>query len=192
MVANPPVERDRREAALLGSLRGFAAPAAPHLRRWAPSAMNSFSSAVASRNGVVLAYVAAPAAAALNRHSLPRRREPARGSCTRCCLSARGSRKNTLFSVRSGSESAVVLAPVLALAGAFVLASQGAVVSSSGRRSPRGCRAALLTPNAVSRRLTFARAQLPVPWQSSSPNPALNRTLRDKAAQRRLALRWAL
>ena len=31
--SNPPVERDRREAALLGSLRGFAAPAAPHLRR---------------------------------------------------------------------------------------------------------------------------------------------------------------
>ena len=30
---NIPVERDRREAALLGSLRGFAAPAAPHLQR---------------------------------------------------------------------------------------------------------------------------------------------------------------
>jgi len=30
---NPPVERDRREAALLGSLRGFAAPAAAHLAR---------------------------------------------------------------------------------------------------------------------------------------------------------------
>jgi len=30
-----------------------------------------------------------------------------------------------------------------------------------------------------------------VPSRSSSPNPALNRTLRDKAAQRRLALRWA-
>ena len=34
-MANPPVERGRREAALLGSLRGFAAPAAPHLARWA-------------------------------------------------------------------------------------------------------------------------------------------------------------
>ena len=32
---NPPVERDRREAALLGTLRGFAAPAAPHLARYA-------------------------------------------------------------------------------------------------------------------------------------------------------------
>jgi hypothetical protein len=30
---NPSVERDRREAALLGSLRGFAAPAAPHVKR---------------------------------------------------------------------------------------------------------------------------------------------------------------
>ena len=33
MLSNIPVERDRREAALLGSLRGFAAPAAPHLAR---------------------------------------------------------------------------------------------------------------------------------------------------------------
>ena len=145
------------------------------LKRWAPSAMNPFSNAVAIGNAVALAHAAAPASAALNRHALPVRREPARGSCTRCCLSARGSRKNTLFSVRSGSESAVVLAPVLALAGAFVLASQGAVVSSSGRRSPRGCRAALLTPNAVSRRLTFARALGTVPSRSSSPNPAVER-----------------
>jgi hypothetical protein len=30
---NPPVERDRQQAALVGSLRGFAAPAAPHLAR---------------------------------------------------------------------------------------------------------------------------------------------------------------
>ena len=30
---NPSVERDRRQAALAGSLRGFAAPAAPHLAR---------------------------------------------------------------------------------------------------------------------------------------------------------------
>jgi len=28
---NPPLEMDRREAALLGTLRGFAAPAAPQL-----------------------------------------------------------------------------------------------------------------------------------------------------------------
>ncbi len=33
MPSNPPVERARREAALLGSLRGFAAPTAPHLAR---------------------------------------------------------------------------------------------------------------------------------------------------------------
>jgi hypothetical protein len=33
---NIPVERDRPKAALWGSLRGFAAPAAPHLARWAP------------------------------------------------------------------------------------------------------------------------------------------------------------
>jgi len=33
MPPNPPLERDRREAALLGSLRGFAAPAAPQLAR---------------------------------------------------------------------------------------------------------------------------------------------------------------
>jgi len=31
--SNIPVERDRPKAALWGSLRGFAAPAAPHLQR---------------------------------------------------------------------------------------------------------------------------------------------------------------
>jgi hypothetical protein len=31
--SNIPVERDRQQAALVGSLRGFAAPAAPHLQR---------------------------------------------------------------------------------------------------------------------------------------------------------------
>jgi len=31
--SNPPVERDRLPAALAGTLRGFAAPAAPHLAR---------------------------------------------------------------------------------------------------------------------------------------------------------------
>lgn len=36
MKSNIPVERDRQQAALVGSLRGFAAPAAPHLQRWAP------------------------------------------------------------------------------------------------------------------------------------------------------------
>lgn len=35
LTPNPPVERDRQPAALVGSLRGFAAPAAPHLARWA-------------------------------------------------------------------------------------------------------------------------------------------------------------
>ena len=33
MLPNISVERDRRQAGLAGSLRGFAAPAAPHLRR---------------------------------------------------------------------------------------------------------------------------------------------------------------
>jgi hypothetical protein len=32
-LSNPPVEWDRQPAALVGSLRGFAAPAAPHLAR---------------------------------------------------------------------------------------------------------------------------------------------------------------
>jgi len=32
---NIAVERDRRQAGLAGSLRGFAAPAAPHLKRYA-------------------------------------------------------------------------------------------------------------------------------------------------------------
>ncbi len=32
---NISVERDRRQAALAGSLRGYAAPAAPHVKRWA-------------------------------------------------------------------------------------------------------------------------------------------------------------
>ena len=35
MSPNPPVERDGQPAALVGSLRSFAAPAAPHLARWA-------------------------------------------------------------------------------------------------------------------------------------------------------------
>ncbi len=141
------------------------------LLRWAPSAMNPSFSAVANGNGAAHACTAA----ALNRLSLPSRREPARVSFTRCCLSARGSRKNTLFSARSGSETAVVLAPVLALAGAFVRASLATVVSSSARRNPRGCRTVVLTPNAVSRRLTFARALGTVPSRSSSPNPAVER-----------------
>lgn len=33
--ANNSVERDRLQAALAGSLRGFAASAAPHVKRWA-------------------------------------------------------------------------------------------------------------------------------------------------------------
>lgn len=33
MMANLSVERDRLQAALAGSLRGCAAPAAPHLKR---------------------------------------------------------------------------------------------------------------------------------------------------------------
>lgn len=34
---NNSVERDRLQAALIGSLRGFAATAAPHVKRWAYS-----------------------------------------------------------------------------------------------------------------------------------------------------------
>lgn len=34
-MANPPVERDRLPASPAGSLRGFAASAAPHLARYA-------------------------------------------------------------------------------------------------------------------------------------------------------------
>ena len=34
--ANPPLERDRLPALPAGALRGFAAPAAPQLARWAP------------------------------------------------------------------------------------------------------------------------------------------------------------
>ena len=36
-VANNSVERDRPQAALVGSLRGFAAAAAPHVKRWGAS-----------------------------------------------------------------------------------------------------------------------------------------------------------
>lgn len=32
---NNSVERDRPQAALVGSLRGFTAAAAPHVKRWA-------------------------------------------------------------------------------------------------------------------------------------------------------------
>lgn len=35
MRANHSVERDRPQAALAGSLRGFAATATPHVKRWA-------------------------------------------------------------------------------------------------------------------------------------------------------------
>ena len=154
--------------------------------------MSSLSSAVASGNRVALAHAAASSAAVLRRHLSPARQQPARASVSRCCLSAGSSMKNTRLANRSGNHCiAMVLNPMLAPAGAFGGGSNGTAVSSSGRGNPCGCRAVFLTPGAVSRRLTFARAHLPVPSDSSSPNPALNRTLRDKAAQRRLALRWA-
>lgn len=35
LLANPSVERDRLQAALAGTFRGFAAPAAPHVKRYA-------------------------------------------------------------------------------------------------------------------------------------------------------------
>jgi len=99
--------------------------------------------------------------------------------------------------LRSVMEPAVVLAPALALAVASVGARKGTAVSSSNRGHNRRRRTAALPSIAVSRRLTFERVHLLVPWLSASPNPALNLapfgrwTLRDKAAQRRLALRWA-
>lgn len=191
-VPNPTVERSLRdEAAQRRSLP-----------RWAPSAVKSISSPVTNGTRVALGSAAAPSAAAVVvRFLRPGRQAPARASFTRRCLSACGRRKNTLRPVRSGNHSTVrFLANALALARAFVGASLATVVSSSGRGNPRGCRTAVLTPGAVSRRLTFARAQLPVPWQSASPNPAVNRTagkqglpVRSALARSagRLLLRWA-
>ena len=152
--------------------------------------MNSLSSAVVSRNRVAPAHAAALPAAALLRRLFSARQQPARASVSRRCLSACGRMKNTHLSYRTGNHrTAMVLNSALAPAGAFGLGSGRTAALSFRRGNPRGCRAVFLTPGAVSRRLTFARAHLPVPSRSSSPNPALNRTLRDKAAQRRLALR---
>ena len=154
--------------------------------------MSSLSSVVASGSRVALAHAAAPSAAVLRRHLSPARQQPARASVSRRCLSACGCMMNTRHSNRSGSlRTARVPNPALAPASAFGFSSSRTAVPSFRRGNPRGCRAVFLTPGAVSRRLTFARTRFPVPSRSSSPNPALNRTLRDKAAQRRLALRWA-
>lgn len=56
MVANNSVERDRPQATLVGSLRGFAATAAPHVKRWA--AMNERLIAIAMVLVLVLVFVA--------------------------------------------------------------------------------------------------------------------------------------
>lgn len=46
MGPNPSLERERQPAALVGSLRGFAAPATPHLKRWALKVLPSYLAAV--------------------------------------------------------------------------------------------------------------------------------------------------
>ena len=160
---------------------GLRPPPAPELKRWAPSAVNPFSCALANGTRVATAHAAAPsAAAAFVLRLRPGRQAPARASFTRRCLSACGKGENTFLPVRSGNHSTVrFLANALALARAFAGASLATVVSSSGRGNPRGCRTAVLTPGAVSRRLTFARAQFPVPSHASSPNPPVERDRRQ-------------
>lgn len=149
---------------------------APELRRWASSAMSSFSCAVANGNRVAPAHAAAPSAAALRPRRLPARQQPARASFSRRCRSACGSMKNTLLPNRSGNGgTAMFLNTTLALAGAFGGGSGRTAVPSLRRGNPRGRRAVILTPGAVLRRLTFARARLPMPSQSSSPNPPVER-----------------
>lgn len=143
--------------------------------------MKSISSPVTNGNRVAPGSAAAPVTAALGRRLLFARCKPARGSFTRRCLSACGRGKNTRRPVRSGNGTAVVLAAAFAPAGAFVGASSGTAAASSGRGYTRGCRTVILTPGALSRLRAFARAHLPVPWQSASPNPPFQGTLRDKA-----------
>jgi len=163
--------------------------AAPYLQRWAASAEMITSCSFANGNRVALAHAAAPSAAVLRRPLSHTRQQPARASVSRRRLSACGSMKNTLHSNRSGSlRTARVLKPMLAPAGAFAVGSGRTAVSSFCRGNPRWCRAVFLTPSAVSRRLTFARTLLPVPWQSASPNPAVNRT----AGKQGLPVRSAL
>jgi len=148
-------------------------------------------STVANATHSAPAHAAAPAAAAGNRR-LPRAcRKPARDPFHRRCLSVCRSGKNPLLPGRSGNHpTAKVLRCALALARAFVRRSRATVPApiAAGCNTRAGS-AAALRPAAVSRRLTFARTLLPVPWHTPQPNPAVNRTLRDKAAQRRLLLR---
>ena len=41
--SNISVERDRPQAALVGALRGFAATAAPHVKRWVPKFIDFYA-----------------------------------------------------------------------------------------------------------------------------------------------------
>ena len=90
--------------------------------------------------------------------------------------------------VPSSALPAVLSAP-------FQVRRCGRVALGGQKRSFRGGVTAALRPIAVSPAPTLARTHFPVPLQSPQPNPALNLapfgrwTLRDKAAQRRLALR---
>ena len=92
--------------------------------------------------------------------------------------------------VPSSALPAVLSAP-------FQVRRCGRVALAGQKRSFRGGVTAALRPIAVSPAPTFVRTHFPVPLQSPQPNPALNLapfgrwTLRDKAAQRRLALRYA-
>lgn len=152
--------------------------------------MNSLFSAHVSGNRVAPAHAAAPSAAVLHRRLLPARQQPARASFSRRCLCACGKVKNTLLPVRSGNHPSVrFLANALAPARAFVRAGKGTVGASSGRGNPRGCRTVFFTPGAVSRRLTFARARLPVPSRSSSPNPPVEGSARKQGLRVPSALR---
>ncbi len=91
--------------------------------------------------------------------------------------------------VPSSAVPAVLSAP-------FQVRRCGLVVPTGQKRSFRGGVTAALRSIAVPPAPTLVPSRLAVPWHRPKPNPALNLapfgrwTLRDKAAQRRLALRW--
>ena len=88
----------------------------------------------------------------------------------------------------SSSLPAVLSAP-------FHVRRCGRLALTRQERSFRGGVTAALRSVAVSPAPTFVPPRFAVPWRGTAPNPALNLvrfahwTLRDKAAQRRLALR---
>ena len=154
-------------------------------------------STVANATRSAPAHAAAPAAAAGNRRLSRACRKPARDPFHRRCLFVCRSRKNPLHLGRSGNHPAAkVLRRVLTLARAFVRRSRATVPAPAAAVSNTiAGSAAALRPAAVSPAPTLVRTHFPVPSQSPQPNPALNLapfgrwTLRDEAAQRRLALR---